>query len=148
VSLRAAGSADPVVRVEDLRHQVETPLGDRVAEWFDRQEWLHARSTEDILAGRFRAARGLTLRQEATLGPEGWEVARQVLVQRSGLRWQDELDPVALALIAGSDGSVPLHQQLELLAIAHDVPAEDLVAVATPIVAHLVERGFLTPEGR
>jgi hypothetical protein len=85
------------------------------------------------------------LHQEAALGAEGWEVARQVLALRSGLRWQEELDPVGLALVAGSDGGVPLRHQLALLAFAHDVPEEDLVAVAAPIVAHLVERGFLLP---
>jgi len=147
VNLRAAGSDDPTVRVEDLRQQVEAPLGDRVAEWFDRQDWLRVQSTEDMLDARYRAGRGLTLHQEATLGPQGWEVARQVLALRSGLRWQEELDPVALALIAGSDGTVPLRHQLALLAVAHEVPEEDLLAVAPPIVAHLVERGFLRPEG-
>jgi methylase of polypeptide subunit release factors len=145
VNLRAGGHDDPVIRVEDLRQTVEPPLGDRVNEWYQRQDWLRAVSTEDILRHRYRAAKEITLRQDATLGPEGWDVQRQVLVQRHGLRWQDEIDPVALALVAGADGTVPLRDQLAVLAVAHEVPEEDLIEVAAPIVAHLVERGFLEP---
>lgn len=143
VSLRAGGHDDPVVRVEDLRQAVEPPLGDRVAEWFDRQDWLL--STVDLLGERYRAADGIALRQDATLGSEGWSVERQVLALADGLRWQDEIDPVALALVAGCDGGLPLRDQLSLLAVAHEVPEADLAAVAAPIVAHLVERGFLAP---
>jgi len=143
VNLRAGGHDDPVVRVEDLRQTVEPPLGDRVAAWFDRQDWL--RSSADLLGVRYRAAEGVQLRQDAALGPDGWEVRRQVLALTDGLRWQEEVDPVALALVAGSNGQLPLRDQLSLLAAAHGVPEEDLVAVAGPVVAHLVERGFLVP---
>jgi len=143
VNLRAAGRDDPVVRVEDLRQTVEPPLGERIAEWFDRQDWL--RSTGDLLDVRYRAADGLQLRQDATLGPDGWEVRRQVLALTDGLRWREEIDPVVLALVAGSDGRLRLRDQLSLLAAAHGVPEEDLLAVAGPVVAHLVERGFLIP---
>lgn len=72
VSLRRGGHADPVVRVEDLRQRVQPPLGDQVAAWFDRQDFLRVRDTEALLAERYRAAEGLQLRQEATMGEEGW----------------------------------------------------------------------------
>ena len=140
VTLRAAGHADPTVRIEDLRQRVEPPFGVQVAEWFDRQDWLR---DHDLLAARYRVADGVRLRQEAALGPDGWAVERQVLGLTGGLRWSDEVDPVALALVAGCDGNVPLASQLTVLAAAYEVPEEDLVAVARPIVAHLVERGFL-----
>ncbi|RKN49635.1 methyltransferase domain-containing protein [Micromonospora endolithica] len=145
VSLRRAGHADPVVRVEDLRQRVEVPLGDRVAGWFDRQDWLRVRDTEGLLAARYRAADGLQLRQEATMGDEGWAVDRQVLAMPRGLRWTEEIDPLVLALVGGADGRLSLRDQLALLAVAHDVPAEELAEAAGPIVAHLVERGFIEP---
>lgn len=47
--------------------------------------------------------------------------------------------------MAGCDGRLPRREQLSLLAVAHDVPEADIVAVAAPIVTHLVERGFLSP---
>lgn len=145
VTLRRGGHDDPVVRVEDLRQPVEPPLGAHVAAWFDRQDWLRIRDPRALLAARYRAADGLTLRQDATLGDGGWAVDRQVLALPDGLRWSEEVDPLVLALVAGCDGSVPLRDQVALLAVAHDAPEPDLAEVAVPLVAHLVERGMLTP---
>ncbi|WP_088995340.1 DUF7782 domain-containing protein [Micromonospora echinaurantiaca] len=145
VSLRRAGHDDPVIRVEELRQRVEAPMGDRIAGWFDRQDWLRSRGADGLLAERYRAAEGLQLRQEATMGDEGWAVDRQVLAMPHGLRWTEEIDPLVLALVGGADGRLPLRDQLALLAAAHDVAVEELAEAAGPIVAHLVERGFIEP---
>ncbi|MFF5052590.1 methyltransferase [Micromonospora sp. NPDC000663] len=145
VSLRRGGHADPVVRVEDLRQRVQPPLGDQIAAWFDRQDFLRVRGTEALLAERYRAADGLQLRQEATMGDEGWAVDRQVLAMPHGLRWTEEIDPLVLALVGGADGRLPLRDQLALLAAAHDVEPDEMAEAAGPIVAHLVERGFIEP---
>ena len=40
ITARNGGAADPVVVCEDLRQQVEPPLSARVAEWFERRDWL------------------------------------------------------------------------------------------------------------
>ncbi|MFF5179233.1 methyltransferase [Micromonospora sp. NPDC000316] len=146
VSLRQGGHADPMVRVEDLRQRVEPPLGDQVGAWFDRQDFLRVRrDTDALLAERYRAADGLQLRQEATMGDEGWAVDRQVLAMPHGLRWTEEIDPLVLALVGGADGRLPLRDQLALLAAAHDVEPDEMAEAAGPIVAHLVERGFIEP---
>jgi hypothetical protein len=145
VTLRKSGYDDPLVRVEDLRQQVEPPFSDQVAAWFDRQDWLRDRDTDGVLDARYRAADGLQLRQEATMGPEGWAVDRQVLAMTRGLRWVEEIDPLTLALVSGCDGQVRLRDQLALLAAAHEATEADLVDAAVPIVAHLVERGILAP---
>ena len=79
------------------------------------------------------------------MSPDGWEVGRQILALTGGLRWAEEVDPVALALVGGCNGSVSLRAQIELLAAAHDVPAEVLAEVAVPLAAHLIERGILRP---
>ncbi|HEX8632406.1 MAG TPA: methyltransferase [Catenuloplanes sp.] len=145
VTVRRGGADDPVIRVEDLRQQVESPVGDQVAGWFDRQDWLRARDTDALLNARYRAAPGLQLRQEATMGDEGWAVDRQVLAMPHGLRWSEEVDPLVLALVGGADGRVPLRDQLAVLAVAHEADEAVLAEVAGPIVAHLVERSILTP---
>jgi methylase of polypeptide subunit release factors len=145
VNLRRAGHTDPVLRIEDLRQAVQPPMGEQIAAWFDRQDWLRSRDDEGLLGTRFRAVDGLRLRQEATRGDEGWAVDRQVLVQSHGLRWTEEVDPLVLALVGGANGQVPLREQLAVLALAHDVPPEDLADAAAPIIAHLVERGVLAP---
>jgi hypothetical protein len=54
---------------------------------------------------------------------------------------------VALALISGADGSVSVRDQVAVLAAAIDAPEAQLAAMAGPIVAHLVERGYLRPAG-
>ncbi|HET8684098.1 MAG TPA: methyltransferase [Micromonosporaceae bacterium] len=145
VTLRAAGRDQPVVRVEELRQQVQPPMGAQVAAWFARQDWLARHDRAALLAQRYRAADGLTLRQDATLGPAGWAVDRQVLALPAGLRWAEETDQLVVALVGGCDGRVPLRDQLAVLAAAHDVPGEELAEAALPLVAHLVERGFVAP---
>ncbi len=147
VTLRRAGRVDPVVRVEDLRQPVDQPMGEQVRAWFARQDWLAGRDTAALLAAAYRAADGLTLRQEATIGAEGWAVDRQELVLGHGLRWTEEVDPLVLALIGGCDGTVPLRDQLAVLAAAHGVAEEALADAAGPIVAHLIERGYLEIAG-
>lgn len=145
ITLRRSGAADPVVRVEDLRQQVEGPLGEQLAAWFDRQDWLRVRDADALLAARYRIADGLQLRQEATMGDEGWAVDRQVLAMPHGLRWTEEIDPLVLALVGGCDGRIPLRDQIAVLAMAHEVAEADLAEAAVPIVAHLVERGVIAP---
>lgn len=136
----------PVVRVEALRQPLEQPFGPQVAAWFERQDWLrdHA-STNEIVGTRYRVADGLTLRQEAAIGTEGWDVTRQSLVQTRGPRWTEEVDPVILALVSGCDGTVPLRDQLAVLAVAYEVPVERFEEMAAVIVPGLVERGFIEP---
>jgi len=70
-------------------------------------------------------------------------VDRQLLALRDGLRWSEEVDPLVLALVGGCDGTVPLRDQLAVLAAAHEVAEPVLAEVAGPIVGHLVERGFI-----
>jgi methylase of polypeptide subunit release factors len=142
VTLRAGGHDDPTVRIEELRQPLDAPLGPEVAGWFERQDWLRA---GNLLDQRLKTADDLQLRQEAGMGPDGWQVGRQILALTQGLRWAEEVDPVALALVSGCNGSVSLRAQVELLAAAHEVPAETLAEVAVPLVAHLVERGMLIP---
>jgi methylase of polypeptide subunit release factors len=148
VTLRAGGHDDPTVRVEELRQPLDAPLGPLVAGWFERQDWLRSHSFAELLDARLRTADGLRLRQEASRGPEGWDVDRQLLALPDGLRWVEEIDPVALALVGGCDGTVALRDQVDLLAAAHEVDAAVLADVAVPLVAHLVERGLLLPAER
>ena len=98
-----------------------------------------------MLAARYRLADGLQLRQEATIGLEGWAVDRQLLAMPQGLRWVEEIDPLILALVSGCTGTLPLRDQLSLLASAHEVPPDDLEKALLPVIDHLVERGMLIP---
>ena len=106
--------------------------------WASR--WLR---TNDLLDARYRSANGLTLHQEAGKIDGGWDVTRQVLIATTGLGWSEEIDPVLLAIVGGCDGTSTLRDQLAILAAAYDETPEILNAMATVIVPHLIERGFI-----
>lgn len=142
ITARAGGRDVPTVVCEELRQQVEQPMGELVASWFERRDWLR---TSDPMLARYRQAESLQLRQEATFGPEGWAVDRQLLALPHGLRWVEEIDPLILSVVSGCDGALPLPDVLALLGQAHEVPVEDLMKVMLPVVEHLVERGILVP---
>jgi hypothetical protein len=141
---RRTGGGVPRVRIEDLRQQVEQPLGSHIADWFSRQDLLR---TTDLLSTRLSAAPGLVLRTESVLGQEGWAENLRVIAQTGGLRWTEEVDEATAALVASCSGHLTLADQLELLAAAHGLDEHALVEVAVPVVAHLVERGYLTAAG-
>lgn len=132
-----------MVRVEELRQTVEPTMGQRVAEWLDRQGWLAAHP--DVLGARLRRASGQRLTQEADHDGEDWRVDRQVLTLGDGPRWAEEVDPVALALVSGADGTADVRDQIAVLASAFDTPEPVLAAMAVPVITHLIERGFLLP---
>jgi methylase of polypeptide subunit release factors len=140
VTLRRSGHDDPTVRVEDLRQSLDAPLGPEIAGWFERQEQLR-RYSSGLGQARVSRAPDLQLTQEARFEGDDWAVQRQYVSLTGGLRWSEEVDPVALALLAGADGSATVADQLAVLAAAFDTPA--LASMGEPIVAHLVERGFL-----
>jgi hypothetical protein len=142
VTLRRSGRDVPAVRVEDLRQVPVPSLGAHVPGWFDRQDWL---ADHDVLDFTYEQAPGLRLTQEASFVTDDWAVDRQLLVQTDGLKWSEEVDPVALALVSGADGTVPLRGQLAVLAAAFETPEPVLAAMAVPVVSHLVERGYLIP---
>jgi methylase of polypeptide subunit release factors len=137
VTLRRT-DASPVVRVEEARQPVVQPIGPSLAAWLDRVAWLRS---ADLLSAPLAVADGVTLEQVAVPGDEGWEVAAQALVQRSGLSWRGETDPVGVALVGACDGTRPLGEVLAVLAAAYEIDLDAAVAA----VRHLVERGFLSP---
>jgi methylase of polypeptide subunit release factors len=136
---------DPVVRVETLRQPLAQPFGPEIVAWYDRQDWLRDRSVDELLDARYVTPEGLRLHQEADRIPDGWDVTQQVLVQTSGLGWSEEIDPVLLAIVSGSDGQVSLRDQVALLAAAYDEPSSTMNVVAAMLIPHMVERGFLVP---
>jgi hypothetical protein len=142
VTARANGRDDPIVKLEDFRQPVAQPFGPEVSKWFDRQAWLRG---ADLLGTRYRLAPGVLLTQEAEMGPDGWDVTRQHLVQSEGLRYTEEVDPVLLAIASGCDGTVRLRDQLTVLAAAWDETPATLEAMGAVLVPHLIERGFIEP---
>jgi hypothetical protein len=87
----------------------------------------------------------VVLERYATAGDEGWADAGAAVARADGPRWRHEVDDPAAALLAGCRGALPLGELVELLALAHDRPADALVGASLPAVRELVRHGLLVP---
>ncbi|WP_051815724.1 methyltransferase [Glycomyces tenuis] len=140
VGIRRIDGASEVV-CEEARHAVETPWSDRVADWFAvRGVDLEP---ETLWASRLRLADGVALQQAAELGDEGWEVERQWLRQRHGMRYAEQIDPLLVAFLGACDGEAEVCLQMRLLAETYGAETAMLYAQLYPLIRRLVERGFL-----
>ncbi|GAB3222866.1 methyltransferase [Glycomyces halotolerans] len=140
VNVRRVDGASEV-RCEEVRHAVETPWRDRVAEHFVvRGADLEP---EQLWEARLRVADGVSLQQSAALGEEGWDVERQWLQQRHRMRHAEQIDPLLVAMLGACDGAAPVRLQVQLLAETYGGEAAVLYAQLYPVLRRLIERGFL-----
>ncbi|MGH3568030.1 MAG: DUF7059 domain-containing protein [Pseudonocardia sp.] len=139
----------PTVVVEDLPGELDDPLGPEVAGWLDRVDRLRAHARDDALLGaRLALAPTAVLERYAVPGTdpgEGWTEVGATVARSDGPRWRHEVDDPAAALLAGCRGDLALGELVELLAIAHDRPIDQLIGAALPAVCELVRHGVLRP---
>jgi methylase of polypeptide subunit release factors len=141
---RTDGPAEVVF--EDLLGDLDDPLGLEVAGWLDRVDWLRAHPTDDdLLASRLAVAPSVVLERYAEPGADGWTGVGAAVARLDGPHWRHEVDEPAAALLAGCQGALELGELVELLAMAHDQPADELVAATLPAVRELVRHGLLHP---
>ncbi|GLZ29704.1 SAM-dependent methyltransferase [Lentzea sp. NBRC 105346] len=131
VSLRRSGRSDPVVQVDELPGGV--PDVDR---WFAAQDWLRDHSPLDEC---YRAAPGVTLRQSAGLGPDGWLVDEHLLTAELSAR----VNQLAVDLVEGCDGTLTAREVAAKLAAAYGLDPAQVVESTAEAVRRLVERGVL-----
>jgi methylase of polypeptide subunit release factors len=141
ISLRAAGTDSPVLRMEELYGPIAQPVGPAVSEWFERVRWLRAADDDALLGTCLRVAPDVALEALSVPGIAGWEAVRRTLVSSTGWRRRGEVDEAGAALVAGCDGETPLRTLLTVLDAAYGIPAD----VALEAVRDLVETGFLLP---
>ncbi len=144
ISIRRTDRDDSRIVCEDVPQAYQQPIGPAVRKWFDRAAWLAA---GELLTARLAPAADLVLESRSVLGGDGWQPAMTLLRQSHGMRWELEIDEAVSALIAASSAALPLGVLLELVAAAVQQPAEPVIAALLPVVADLVERGFLLPVG-
>lgn len=145
VTLRRTDSAPRVV-CEDLRHAFDDPLGPEAAGWLDRVTWLRAHADpSDLLASTLVVADSVVLEDVSESTDDGWSAVVRRLHRTDGPGWRHELDDLAVALVAGCRGALPVGDLLTLLAAAHGLPADALVSAALPVIEDLVSHGMLVP---
>jgi methylase of polypeptide subunit release factors len=141
---RTAG--EPTVVFEDLLGEPADPLGPEVEGWLDRVDWLRAHADDaDLLAARLSVAPSVLLERYAEPGDDGWADIGAAVTRNDGPRWRHEVDSVAAALLAGCRGALALAELVELLALAHGRPTDELVSATLPAVRELIRHGLLVP---
>jgi methylase of polypeptide subunit release factors len=146
VTLRRSGSADPTVLCEDLLDAPQGLTGDEVGGWLDRVAWLRANASDAALLGaKLTLAPNVVLDELSGPGPEGWQRLGTTVRRADGPGWAHEVDGPAAALLAGCRGELTLEDLLNLLAVGHDRPVDELVAASLPAVRELIRHGLLNP---
>lgn len=112
ITLRRAETADPVVRVERLTHQVELPVGGYVDEIMDAIGLAHRATGLD--RARLRTVDGLLDERVGLPGAE--DPSRITLRQTRGLRRSTEVNTVEAALAGVCDGELALGPLLNVIA--------------------------------
>ncbi|MEO3794887.1 methyltransferase [Nonomuraea sp. B10E15] len=112
ITMRNSGTLDPVVRVEQLTHQVSLPVGDYVDSVIDAVAAAHRAG--DLDAARPRTVEGLLDERIGLPGAE--DPIRIVLRQTQGLRRTREVGTVEAALAGVCDGELALGPLLNVIA--------------------------------
>jgi methylase of polypeptide subunit release factors len=131
ISLHRSGGDD--VRVEELRHAVDQPVGAYVHEVMRGRPALTPATT-------LRTAEGVV--QEQTGPPGAEDPERIVLRQTRGLRRAAQVGTVEAALAGACDGDLPLGPLLDAIAQLTGADAGDVRARADAVMPDLVADGF------
>lgn len=132
ITLRKGGGA---VRVEELRHGVEQPVGSYV------EKVLNGfRAAGEFSPGRLRTASGV--RQEQIGPPGAQDPERIVLRQAERLRRAAGVGTVEAALAGVCDGTLPVEPLLDAIAELMGLPADDVRAHACAVLPELIADGF------
>ncbi|MBA9002550.1 DUF7059 domain-containing protein [Thermomonospora cellulosilytica] len=138
ITLRRTGAEHPAVRVEEIRHAVEQPVGAYVERVLDGLAAGPKFST-DCPQG-LRTAVDIVQEQVGAPGAEDPE--RIVLRQRGGLRRAAAVGTVEAALAGVCDGTLPLPPLLDAIAQLMDLPPEQVRAHADAVLPELIADGF------
>ncbi|WP_329096613.1 class I SAM-dependent methyltransferase [Actinomadura citrea] len=131
-------SERPAVRIEEVRHAVEQPVGGYVHEVLDGL--VKAEEFSTACGRRLAAAPGLVQEQ---IGPPGAEdPERIVLRQTDRLRRAAGVGTVEAALAGVCDGTLPLDPLLDAIAELTDTDPGEVRAHAAAVLPELIADGF------
>jgi methylase of polypeptide subunit release factors len=135
ISLHKSGADRPAVRVEELRHSVQQPVGAYV-----EKVLKGLADAKDFSTGRLCTVAGVVQEQ---IGPPGApDPERIVLRQTEGLRRAAGVGTVEAALAGVCDGTLPLEPLLDAIAQLMELPADEVRAHARAVLPELIADGF------
>lgn len=140
ITLRRGGAATPTVRIEELRQEVDQPVGAYVDNVLDGLVAGREFSTEFSTGVALRAVAGLM--QEQVGRPGAADPERIVLRQTGGLRRAAGVATVEAALAGVCDGTVPLEPLLSAIAELMDLSPAEVRAHAEAVLPELIADGF------
>ncbi|WP_457032007.1 DUF7059 domain-containing protein [Kitasatospora sp. P5_F3] len=145
ITLRAGGSAEPTVRIEEWPHTVEQPLGPHIESWFARQDFLRTHDDAALLAARYQLADDVVQEQ---IGAPGAEDPEHVILRHNrGMRRATKVDTVGAGFVGVCDGTLPAGEIVDAIA---QLLGEDRVVLRDRVpesLRMLTEQGFIEPVG-
>lgn len=132
---------EPVLRLEDWPWEVTQPLGQEVADHFDRVSLL--RRTEDDSLLRSHLVVRPDVQQETFGAPGAPDPGRIVLRQQSGMRRARQVDTAEAALIGACDGELAVGKIVDAVAELLDLDRYSTREKTLTLLRELVAEGFL-----
>jgi hypothetical protein len=147
ISLHNSGAEAPYMRLEEISHPVEQPLGPHVPSWFARHDFLRGNDDDELLATRLAVAPDVRWEQTArpTYENSGWGSDASRVAQREGFRRSADIDPIGAAVLGASDGVTPLGEVLDAVGSRFGIEGSTLRTGAIDAIRGLVEDGYLFP---
>ncbi|QVQ50664.1 class I SAM-dependent methyltransferase [Spiractinospora alimapuensis] len=140
ISLRKDSAADATVRVEELSHEIETPIGPYLPAVVDGAMTAHRLTDEALLAARLALAPGVM--EERVTVPGSPDPERILLRQNSQLRRAAQVGTVEAALASVSDGTMPVGPLLDAIAELSDNDPADVRRRTPATLRGLIAEGF------
>nr|WP_242613988.1 class I SAM-dependent methyltransferase [Actinomadura roseirufa] len=142
ITLRRSGAERPAVRVEEIRHAVEEPVGayaERVLDGLVAAEGFSTACGQGVL----RVASGIVQEQ---IGEPGAEDPERIVLRQTGrLRRAAGVGTVEAALAGVCDGTLPLDPLLDAIAQLTGQDPADVRAHAGIVLPELIADGFFEP---
>lgn len=136
---RRTDGLTPQVVLDEVDQPTAATWGEEVLAHFARRSLLEG----DLLPARLRLREDVRLHQVASRTEEGWMATSQVLQQERGLCWRGGVDAYGATLLAACDGTRPLGDLVEVLAMSAGLSTLEASEQVLPVVRQLVEQGFL-----
>lgn len=143
ISLQRTDGVRGSVRLEDLRHPVEQPVGRSAERLLATWRWLHSVDDAGLLSATLAVSADVRLSESASSSAGG--PGRPTLVQLNGLQRTIPTDEFGARVVGLCDGQAPLNAVLGVACADFGQDREEILEGALEAVRGLLETGFLVP---